>query len=247
MTNEGRFNDTRESLTCPPPLSTGTKGVVPCLAPSKSQFFVPCHFRLPEDRVVHQPVALRPPSFWFVDSSPSNRPLFESNSFELVRGNFWKFEIERLWNGKGWKESMNDETTLIARPCSIIYCCTTWLSRFKYLARGYVYYYYLLFSCYASPDFRNTSRGDTFIILISERYLSLSSCYASPDFIYENHRCNFILQIRMWYIVDYTISFSTSHIRKVSLEGEIFESMKIIKKQSGTGRFIKFEAVNMVN
>ena len=51
----------------------------------------------------------------------------------------------------------------------------------------------------------------------------------------------------MWYIVDYTISFSTSHIRKVSLEGEIFESMKIIKKQSGTGRFIKFEAANMVN
>ena len=115
LTNEGRFNDTRESLTCPPPLCTGTKGVMPCLAPSKSQFFVPCHFRLPEDRVVHQPVALRPPSFWFVDSSPSNRPLFESNSFELVRGSFWKFEIERLWDGKGWKESMNGETTLIAR------------------------------------------------------------------------------------------------------------------------------------
>ena len=154
-------------LTCPPPLSTGTKGVVPCLAPSKSQFFVPCHFRLPQDRVVHQPVALRPPSFWFVDSSPSNRSLFESNSFELVRGSFWKFEIERLWDGKGRKESMNDETTLIARPCSIIYCCTTWLSRFeilregirllllslifvlcfsrfsKYLAKGYVYYSHL--------------------------------------------------------------------------------------------------------
>ena len=91
---------------------------------------------------------------------------------------------------------------------------------------------------YLIVAFRNTSRGDTFIIiipylramllqifeiprdtfiiLISERYLSLSSCYASPDFIYENHRCNFILQIRIWYIFDYTISFSTSHIRKVS-------------------------------
>lgn len=123
-------------LTCPPPLCTGTKGVMPCLAPSKSQFFVPCHFRLPQDRVVHQPVALRPPSFWFVDSSPSNRSLFESNSFELVRGSFWKFEIERLWDGKGRKESMNDETTLIARPCSIIYCCTTWLSRFEILREG---------------------------------------------------------------------------------------------------------------
>lgn len=51
---------TMRSPNLPSSPPRGQKELAEMPRPSKSQFFVPCHFRLPEDRVVRQAVALLP-------------------------------------------------------------------------------------------------------------------------------------------------------------------------------------------
>lgn len=71
--------------------------------PSKSQFFVPCHFRLPEDRVVRQAVALHLPIFSPLQLHPFRGLLAPSRirAFEHLKLNEMERDGADEWRNRG--------------------------------------------------------------------------------------------------------------------------------------------------
>lgn len=94
---------TMRSPNLPSSPPRGQKELAGMPRPSKSQFFVPCHFRLPEDRVVRQAVALRLPIFSPLQLHPFRGLLAPSRirAFEHLKLNEMERDGVDEWRNRG--------------------------------------------------------------------------------------------------------------------------------------------------
>lgn len=94
---------TMRSPNLPSSPPRGQKELAGMPRPSKSQFFVPCHFRLPEDRVVRQAVALRLPIFSPLQLHPFRGLLAPSRirAFEHLKLNEMERDGADEWRNRG--------------------------------------------------------------------------------------------------------------------------------------------------